>query len=811
MKNLAIAIKLAVGFGAVIILLLVSGGAAYYSLSRGYDSFTIYRGLARDTNLMGRVQANLLKSRIDVKNYLANDRTEDKQKFEENMSVTQELMLEARKEIQNPERAANVAEADQFIVQYRHKFGEVTTVQAEINTLVGIMDDAGPSIEKKLTEIMRTAHDDDHTAAAYFAGQALRNILLARLYASKFLSKNQMTAAERVRSEFGSFVQEINVLDRELNTLAERELVHDLVRLGKVYSEAFGKVVELINSRNAVIRDGLDKLGPAIADNLEAVKLSVKKDQDALGPKVQKQSEEAKSMIGILVLVASILGVLAALYIARGVSSPLAQATKFAEAVSSGDFSRNIDVGRRDEVGKICTALVAIRDSVSAAAAEVEGIVSGVEHGDMNARGDESAFFGGFAKLVNGVNTLVSVYSGFIDKLPVGVMSLTPKFKPVYMNEVAMKVGGIDAIRNQNCYDVFNTEDCRTEDCASDKCMKTYSVEHSSTVARTAAGEFHINYSSVPLIDRSGQVVGVAEIVIDQTEIVMAQNTMMEVAGKANDIADRVASASEELSAQIEEVSNGSEIQQQRVGETAAAMEQMNSSVLEIARNASDARQQSDNATEKAGEGAELVNRVVSAINRVNDVALDLQKDMEHLGEQAKAIGGVMNMITDIADQTNLLALNAAIEAARAGDAGRGFAVVADEVRKLAEKTMAATTEVGNNIKGIQLATDKNLSNVNTAVGHVSEATELANNSGNVLKQIVSMARGASGLVEGIATAAEQQSATSEQINRAVDEVNRIVTETTDGMVQSAAAIQELAEMALELKSVLNSLTARKA
>jgi len=176
------------------------------------------------------------------------------------------------------------------------------------------------------------------------------------------------------------------------------------------------------------------------------------------------------------------------------------------------------------------------------------------------------------------------------------------------------------------------------------------------------------------------------------------------------------------------------------------------------------------------------------------------------LGSQAEAVGGVMDVISDIADQTNLLALNAAIEAARAGEAGRGFAVVADEVRKLAEKTMTATSEVGSSIQAIQDSAAQNIKNVDEAVASVTEANEMANNSGEALKDIVRMANDSSLLISGIATAAEEQSATSEEINRAVDGISQIAGETAHGMLESSSAVRELATVAQELKVLLDKL-----
>ena len=197
---------------------------------------------------------------------------------------------------------------------------------------------------------------------------------------------------------------------------------------------------------------------------------------------------------------------------------------------------------------------------------------------------------------------------------------------------------------------------------------------------------------------------------------------------------------------------------------------------------------------------------MVRSINGVNAVALGLQDNMKELGQQAESIGGVMNVISDIADQTNLLALNAAIEAARAGEAGRGFAVVADEVRKLAEKTMDATKEVGGNIQAIQHSARTNIDEVTNAVQNIGEATELANASGQALREIVELASSNSSVVASIATAAEEQSATSEEINNALGDVTRIVAETADGMVQASSAVQDLAQTAQQLKSVMERL-----
>lgn len=284
------------------------------------------------------------------------------------------------------------------------------------------------------------------------------------------------------------------------------------------------------------------------------------------------------------------------------------------------------------------------------------------------------------------------------------------------------------------------------------------------------------------------------------------QEGMLEAARSLEEIVERITTASEELSSQTEQINEGTNKQKQRIGETATSMEQMNATVLEVAKNAGNAADNADETRKKAEEGNEIVGKAIESISSVRTMAINLKNDMNNLGTQAEAIGQIMNVITDIADQTNLLALNAAIEAARAGDAGRGFAVVADEVRKLAEKTMSATKEVGDSISAIQKSARTNVAHVEKAVTAVEEATELADASGEALKAIVKLSDNTADQVRNIATASEQQSAASEEITRVVDEINEIAGTIADGMQESTSALQELAGQASSLQDLINKM-----
>jgi len=281
---------------------------------------------------------------------------------------------------------------------------------------------------------------------------------------------------------------------------------------------------------------------------------------------------------------------------------------------------------------------------------------------------------------------------------------------------------------------------------------------------------------------------------------------MLVAADKLEQVGGVVSSASTELSAQIEQSDRGAAESAQRLSEAATAMNEMNATVQEVAKNAGSASTASAETREKAEAGAQVVEKAVRSIDQVHQMSLELKGDMTQLNEHAQDITRIMNVISDIADQTNLLALNAAIEAARAGEAGRGFAVVADEVRKLAEKTMASTTDVGNAIKAIQESTTKSMTSVDNAVTQIAQATEYANQSGQALQEIVATVEATGDQVNAIATASEEQSAASEEINQSIVQVNDMSRQTAEAMAEAAKAVSDLAAQAQGLTNLIQEL-----
>ena len=644
-KNMKVGKKIGLGSGAILLFLVALSLLGFFSLSGANDNFSVYRQTARESNELGRIQANLLIARIAVKNFIQNQNEEAIDTVNQRIDTLLTLIDETEALLHEQEKIEKIAKARQEMQAYQAGFDEVTTLFRQRNEVVDQLNSVGPESERSLTKIMQSAFEDGDSEASYRAGLSLRHLMLARLYSNRFLIDNKPASEERALKEMAAFSKTAEEMRAELQNPARRKLASDVVELAGTYRAAFEEVVKAIYRRNEIISGTLDVIGPRVADDMEQVKLDNKKFQDTIGPETSESMQNAVWMMKVTAVVALIIGGLLAFATGRAISRPIVSMTGAMQRLADGDETVDVPASdQTDEIGDMAKAVIVFKENMIKnrelqAAAEKE----------QEERNKRAERVDGLTKHFDQkAEEMLKVFSSAASEMQQTSATLSSAAEESSSQASAVAAASTQAAAN------VQTVAASTEELTSSIKEISQRVSESSKLADTAVGDAEGSRKMVQQLVSSashiGEVVKMITDIAEQTNL-LALNATIEaarageagkgfavVASEVKTLATQTAKATEEIRQQVEGIQGDTTTTAESIEKIGKRIQE----ISEISTNIAAAMEEQDAATQEIArnvtEAANSTQEVTSSIEGVRAAAQDTSASSTQMHQSSEAL-----------------------------------------------------------------------------------------------------------------------------------------------------------------------------
>ncbi|MBK7258274.1 MAG: HAMP domain-containing protein [Ignavibacteriae bacterium] len=466
------------------------------------------------------------------------------------------------------------------------------------------------------------------------------------------------------------------------------------------------------------------------------------------------------------------------------VIGPLNVAAEYVDRISKGDIPTQITDKYSGDFNEIKNNLNQAIVAVNAMVTDASMLSQAAVEGRLATRADARKHGGEFRRIVEGVNATLDSLVGFIDSMPVPVMVIDRDRTVLYMNKIGAAAGGRrpEELYGKKCFDHFRTDHCSTGECACMRAVATGKTEQGETTARPGANELEISYTGVPIKDGKHEVVGVLEIVVDQTAV-----------RKAQKVADKVAAYQrvqvEILSEDLHKLSAGDLGLQLFVAPGDA--------------DTAEVRANFETINERLGLAREAVTHLVQDATMLAEAAvagnLATRADaLRHDGEFRRIVQGVNDtldaVIKPVQEGSRTLAMMATgdLTARMQGDYRGDLQLIKESINKVGTSLVDALRKVSEAVSATASASSQISSSTEEmaagAMEQTSQAGEVASAVEEMTKTIQENSRNAS-------VAAE----TAKQARLRAEQGGKVVTETVDGMKRIAGVVHKSAETVREL------------
>jgi len=561
-NNLTIRFKLMFSFAAVAILVAILSGYSIYGIDKSSDGFVSYKEMAKDAVLSSRVQANMLMVRMNVKDYLKNPIQKEITEFENYYSITEKFIKKALKEINQPSRALMVKKISVELKEYKDSFFKVVDFMNQRNKLVNDnLTITGNRIEKLLTSIVISAQKDHSLVVALQTSHEIRLSLLGRLYATKFLITNNFSDERKASKEFDKLIENLNHLEKQIQNPKRTSQLKEAISLISKYKVGLKELSSIIKSRNNIIKNKLNIIGPHIAKLAEDIKLSIKKDQDTIGTQVTDINNDIEHVSIIVSIFIILMVIILSITIPRNISVLI-------DTLQSGliEFFKYLN----KESNTACQIKVDSNDEISSMAKVVN---ENIKITQKNIEEDKKI-------IENTISVLCEFQDGDLSQR-IQLHSSNPALEE--LTQLLNKMG--DTLEN-NIDDVLEV-------------LNQYSNNNYMNKVNTDGIKVHLL-----------QLANGVNTLGDSTTKILIEN-------KVNGLT--LNNSSNALLEKVESLSSASNQAAASLEETAAALEELTGNVVNNNENVINMAKYSDRLNSSANEGQNLANQTTKAMEEINE------------------------------------------------------------------------------------------------------------------------------------------------------------------------------------------------